>query len=373
MNLDYTEEQKSIKEQIGKLLREQCDITVVRGVIEGKVPDYDRKLWSSLGELGWLAAGTPEQHGGMALDPVFLCGMAEELGLALAPVPVASSVFLAAEIVREHGSDEQQQKLLPQLGTGAVIGTFALWEGPGGLRPKVAAQVRDGKLYGFKSPVADGVVADIAVVAAVTAGSKDPALFMVNLDQPGVRRTPLHTMDPTRPAARLDFSGARVEPLAATGWADIEKAVDRAAIFCAFEQVGGAGRALQEAVAYANARYAFGRPIGGFQAIRHRLADVCIQVELARSNAYHGAWALNTPGADLPIAACIARISATRAFELAAREMLHVHGGFGMTWESDCHLFYRRSRQLAVSLGGAGDWSDRLVGILDRQPRVRAA
>lgn len=372
MNLDDTEEQKSIKEQIGKLLQEQCGIAVVRRVIEGTAPDYDRQLWRSLGELGWLAAGTPEQYGGMALDPVFLCGMAEELGRALAPVPVASSVFLAAQIVREHGSESQRQKFLPLLGSGATIGTFALWEGPGGLRPHVAAHVRDSKLYGFKSPVPDGVVADIAVVAAVTEAGSEPALFLVELDQPGVSRRPLHTLDPTRPAARLEFSGARVEALTATDWTAIERVTDRAAIFCAFEQVGGAARALEEAVAYANARYAFGRPIGGFQAIKHRLADVCIQIELARSNAYHGAWALNTPGTDLPVAACIARISATRAFELAARELLHVHGGFGMTWESDCHLFYRRSRHLAVGLGGAGDWSDRLVGILDRQSRVQA-
>lgn len=368
MNLDYTDEQKNAKDEIRKLLNEQCSIAQVRRVLEGRENDYHHAVWRKLGELGWLSATLPDAHGGMGLDPVFLCALAEELGRALAPVPVFSSIYLAAEAVRVFGSERQQAELLPRLGRGDVIGTLALWEGPGSLRPKLAAEVRGDRLYGTKMPVTDGGVADLAVVAARGPGTADVALYVVQLNQPEVQRESLRSLDPCRPVARLSFQGARVEQLgSAIGWNAVEEIVDRAAVFCAFEQVGGAQRALEETVVYANTRHAFGRPIGGFQAIRHRLADVYIQLELARSNAYYGAWALSADSDQMPIAASVARVSATRAFELAARELLHIHGGFGMTWEADCHLFYRRSRQLAVALGGINDWRDRLVGILDRK------
>lgn len=368
MNLDYTDEQKSAKDEIRKLLTEQCDIAQVRRVLEGTEHGYHHAVWRKLGELGWLSAVVPEAQGGMGLDAVFLCALVEELGRALAPVPVFSSICLAVEAVRLFGSERQQAEVLPCLGSGDAIGAFALWEGPGPLQPKLAAEVRDGRLYGSKSPVSDGGVAELAIVAARNSETAEISLYLAHLDQAEVRRESLHSLDPCRPVARLSFEGARVELLArAVGWGAIEHLLDRAAVLSAFEQVGGADRALEEAVSYANTRHAFGRAIGGFQAIRHRLADVYIQIELARSNAYFGAWALSTDSDQLPIAASLARISATRAFELASRELLHVHGGFGMTWEADCHLFYRRSRQLAVALGGINDWRDRLVGRLDRK------
>jgi acyl-CoA dehydrogenase len=367
MNLDYTDEQQAIKAEIGKFLSQRCGLSEVRRVLEGNEADYHRELWRALSELGWLSAAIPAEFGGLGLDRVVLCAVAEELGRALAPVPVSSSIFLAAEAVMALGSVDQKQVLLPGLGSGKTIGTFALWEGPGSLQPRIEARVESGRLHGSKSPVPDGLIADVAIVGARAESSDDIGLFVVQLDQPEVRRERMNGIDPTRPVGRLVFNSARAEPLGnSTGWNAIQRVLERAAVLCAFEQVGAGEKALEQAVAYAHARHAFGRPIGGFQVIKHKLADVFIQLELARSNAYYAAWALNTGSDQLPIAAAIARVSATRAFELAARELVHVHGGFGMTWESDCHVFYRRSRQLALGLGGVNDWRDRLIGLLER-------
>ena len=370
MNLDYTEEQKGIKREIAKMLAEQCPMAVVRRVVAGADADYDQSLWATLGQLGWLAAGLPESCGGLGLNSVVSCGIAEELGRVLAPVPVSSSIHLAAGAIDAFGSPQQKRDLLPGLGSGSLRGTFALWEVPGALPTRLNATVHSGRLFGIKWPVADGATADIAVIAAVSQPDLRVRLYVADLHQGDVRRERLECLDPSRPMARLEFTGARAEPLdLAAAWDDISRVLDKAAVLASFEQIGGAERALEQTLDYAKSRSAFGRPIGGFQAIKHRIVDVYMQIELAKSNAYYAAWALNTGSAELPLAAAAARVSATRAFELAAREMVHVHGGFGMTWESDCHLFYRRSRHLASALGAAGEWRNRVVSRLE----IRAA
>ncbi len=176
----------------------------------------------------------------------------------------------------------------------------------------------------------------------------------------------LKTLDPTREHAVLDLDGVSAEKLGnALGWAGVQEVLDRAAILLAFEQVGGADASLQMARNYAQERFAFGRPIGSFQAIKHKLADMYVALELARSNAYYGAWALSAGSADIPIAAATARISATEAFHLASKENIQTHGGIGFTWAVDCHLFYRRSKNLALALGSAPFWKNRLIDLLE--------
>ena len=190
-------------------------------------------------------------------------------------------------------------------------------------------------------PVTDGDVADLAVVLAKEGGQL--GLFLVDLAGAGVARETLKTLDPTRGVAKLTFTGAAAERLGAAGegMALAEQVMDRAAVLLAFEQVGGADRGLEMAKDYALERYAFGRPIGSYQAIKHKLADIYVKNELARSNAYYGAWALNTGAAELPIAASAARVAACEAFWFAAKENIQTHGGMGFTWEVDCHLYYR--------------------------------
>jgi alkylation response protein AidB-like acyl-CoA dehydrogenase len=226
--------------------------------------------------------------------------------------------------------------------------------------------VRDGRLTGAKSPVADGDIADLAIVAARSGagrGEQAVSLFVVDLNGPGVTRETLASIDPTRSQARLAFDGAPAERLGGEGegWAIASQVMDRAAILMAFEQVGGADRALEMARDYALDRMAFGRQIGSFQAIKHMLADMYVSATLARSNCYYGAWALASGSSELPVAAATARVSATQAFQHCAKNNIQVHGGMGFTWAFDCHLFYRRSNALALALGSLSTWEDMLI------------
>ena len=198
------------------------------------------------------------------------------------------------------------------------------------------------------------------------AGRASGGASWVDLTGSGVVRTPVETVDPTRSHAQIRFDDAVAEPLGAAheGWDIVQRVYDRAAILIAFEQVGGADRALEMARDYALERFAFGRPIGSLQAIKHMLADMYVSATLARSNCYYGAWALSTESAELPDAAATARVSATQAFQHCARNNIQVHGGMGFTWEFDCHLYYRRSNLLAVSIGALSVWEDRLIECL---------
>ncbi|MGH7012258.1 MAG: acyl-CoA dehydrogenase family protein, partial [Caulobacteraceae bacterium] len=232
---------------------------------------------------------------------------------------------------------------------------------------QVQARVEAGRLSGTKVPVTDGDIANLAVVLAREAGRV--SLFLVDLSAGGGRAETLQTLDPTRSVAKLTFEGAPAERLgeAGEGMALAEGLLDRAAVLLAFEQIGGADRALEMAKGYALERYAFGRPIGSYQAIKHKLADIYIKNELARSNAYYGAWALDSGAAELPLAAAAARVAATEAFWNAAKENLQTHGGIGFTWQVDCHLLYRRAQQLGLVAGGAKAWKEKLVGQLERR------
>jgi alkylation response protein AidB-like acyl-CoA dehydrogenase len=196
-----------------------------------------------------------------------------------------------------------------------------------------------------------------------------PGLFLVDLDGAGVTREPLKTLDPTRDAGKLTFSGAPAKRLggAGEGLDLLEQILDRAAVLLAFEQTGGADRCLEMAKEYALERYAFGRTIASYQAIKHKLADMYVKNELARSNAYYGAWALNTNAPEMPVAASAARIAASEAFWFASKENIQTHGGIGFTWEVDCHLYYRRSRQLSLVAGAPRVWKERLVSQLERR------
>jgi alkylation response protein AidB-like acyl-CoA dehydrogenase len=244
--------------------------------------------------IGWLGAAIPEQYGGAGLGYEGLCVLAEELGRAVAPVPFASSAYLATEALLLAGTDAQKRRLLPKLAEGSVVGCFALAEGTGNPDPAhIRIRATGGRLTGSKWPVMDGDIADFAVVVARDDGG-EIALFLADLTADGVSRRPLTTIDPSRDHARIDFAGAAAERLGAqTGWPRVQRLLERAAILVAFEQVGGAQASLEMARDYALERYAFGRPIGSFQAIKHKLADVYVAIELARSNAYYGAWALS--------------------------------------------------------------------------------
>jgi alkylation response protein AidB-like acyl-CoA dehydrogenase len=368
MNFDFSDDQKFLKGEARKFLDANCPTQRVRRVLDDEGQAHDAALWKAVAEQGWLGAAIPEEYGGLGLGHLELCVIAEELGRAVAPIPFASTVYFVAEAVMLAGSDEQKTRLLPKIAAGEVIGCFATSEGPGATTAaSLKATVIDGKLSGVKLPVTDGDIANVALVLAKENGK--PGLFEVDLDGEGVTREVLQTLDPTRDAARILFKDAPARRVgdAGAGMEIVEQVFDRAAILLSFEQCGGADRCLEMAKAYALERYAFGRVIASYQAIKHKLADMYVKNELARSNAYYGAWALNTDAPEMPLAASAARIAASEAFWFAAKENIQTHGGIGFTWEMDCHLYYRRSRQLGLVAGAPRVWKERLVSHLERR------
>lgn len=368
MDFDYSDDQKFLKEEARKFLAAHCDVGVVRGVLDNPERSFDEKLWKGVAEQGWLGASIPEEFGGLGLGRIDLCAIAEELGRAVAPIPFASTVYFLAEGVQAFGSEAQKAAILPRIAAGELIGCLATSEGPGVVGPaSLQCRVEGGKLSGAKIPVTDGDVADTALVLASEGGR--PGLFLVDLKGAGVTRETLKSLDPTRGVAKLTFAGAAAERVgeAGAGFDIVQAILDRAAVLLAFEQLGGADRCLEMAKEYALGRYAFGRVIAGYQAIKHKLADMYVKNEVARSNAYYGAWALNDDAPELPIAAAAARIAASDAYWFASKESIQVHGGMGFTWDVDCHLFYRRSRQLSLVAGAPKVWKERLVSQLEQK------
>jgi alkylation response protein AidB-like acyl-CoA dehydrogenase len=366
MNFDFSDDQKQLRDEARKFLTEKCPPKAVRNVLDGKEP-YDRALWKGLAEMGFLGVAIPEAYGGAGAGHLELCVIAEEMGRALAPVPFSSTVYLAAEAILLAGSEAQKRKWLPAIAAGEAIGTLALFEGTGNPSPQgVKLSAVGGSLNGVKKPVPDGAIADFAIVAARTGPGEretDIGLFLVDLKAGGVEAKTLTNLDPSRGQAELTFKNCKAEPLGAAkqDWAILTQVLDRAAVLMAFEQVGGADRALEMGRDYALDRIAFGRPIGSFQAVKHMLADMYVSATLARSNCYYGAWALSTNASELPEAAAAARISATQAFQHCAKNNIQVHGGMGFTWEFDCHMYYRRANTTALGLGSLSYWEDQLI------------
>jgi alkylation response protein AidB-like acyl-CoA dehydrogenase len=317
--------------------------------------------------MGWLGAAVPETYGGTGLGYLELVLIAQEIGRSLAPLPFGSSVYLATEAILLFGSEEQKKRYLPRLCSGDLIGTFALHEGIGEIEPgEVEVELAGGKLRGEKLPVLDGDVAGIAVVVAKDGGGT--SLALVDLNGAGVRRTSLKSFDPSRSQARIAFDGAAAEVLGKPGQGaqQAERLLDRAAVMMGFEQIGGAERALDITREYTLGRYAFGRPIASFQVLKHRMADLYANNQIALSNGYYGAWALSTDNHELPLAACNVRVAASEAFVKASQEMIQLHGGVGFTWEFDCHLFYRRAKLLSLAVGSSAAWREKLIRRLEK-------
>ena len=367
MNFDFSDEQKLLQETARKFLGSECTTAVARGILDSSVASYARPLWDRISELGWLGVTIPERFGGLELGPVALCAVAEELGRALAPVPFSSTLYLFTEALLLAGSDAQKAALLPDVAIGKVIGCLAVSEGPGPTDvSRLTVTVEGGRLSGSKLPVIDGAAATHAVVLAAEDGA--PSLYLASLADPTVTAQRLEALDPTRGIALLNFAATPVERLGAPGEGEalLRSIENRAAVYFAFEQLGGAERALELARDYALERYAFGRPIGSYQAIKHKLADMYVRNQIARSNAYLGAWALES-GVRLGSAAAAARIAASEAFWYVAKEAIQVFGGIGATWDADGHLYYRRAKQLALAIGAPALWKERLVVALEHE------
>ena len=361
MSLEFSDDDRMIQDQVEKYLIHNCTINEVRSVLDGDKP-YSERVWLGLAEMGLMGINVPAEYGGVETGYKSLCLVAQSIGKHAAAIPFSSSVYLATEAIVQFGSEEQKSNWLPKLASGELIGALAVTEGLEQVsESNLSCSVKGGVLSGSKLAVADGGIADFAVVVA--AGESGPGMYLVELNGDGVKRKNVSTVDPARNTAIIIFSGARAELLGEAGeaWGQLQRLYDRAAVLIAFEQIGGAQAALDMAVKYARERYAFGRPIGSFQALKHMMADMYTVHRLAESNCYAAAEALAAEADDLALSAATARVTAIKAFQLCAKDNIQVHGGMGFTWEFDCHLYYRRSNYQALELGGLSVWEDRLA------------
>lgn len=364
MDFDFSDDQKLLREQARKFMDDKCTLDDVRKIFLDPNEPYDKDVWKGLAQLGVLGAAIEEKFGGAGMSMLELSVVAEECGRALAPVPFSSSIVLASEAIKLAGSAEQKAQWLPKLASGEAIGTFAFAEGAGAPSAGTIETSFDGKnLNGEKTPVPDGSVADIAIVVAKEGGK----LVLTLAELSGTKRMDVKTLDPTRKHAQVAFNNSPAQKLQSDDAEGLlDNLLDRAAVLMAFEQLGGADRALEFARDYANERYAFGRPIGSFQAIKHKLADAYVLNQLARSNCYYAVMVLND-GGDLPAAAAAARLAASDAFLYIAQEAVQTLGGVGFTWESNAQFFYRRAKLLGLALGGKPRWQERLVKALEKR------
>jgi alkylation response protein AidB-like acyl-CoA dehydrogenase len=357
----FTDDQEQFRSAVRRFLNDKSPTTEVRRLM-ATAEGYDPAVWRQLSEdLALPGIHVPEQYGGAGFGMVELCIVTEELGRALLCALYVSSAVLAANAILNAGTEEQKSALLPEIAKGSRPSTLAVTEPDGNWDPagiKVVATPESDcyRLDGVKSFVVDGHVAELLIVAArapKTTGLEGLALFTLDANAGGVERRLLESMDPTRKIARLDFRGARAKLLGNLddGAEPILRTLDRAATALANEMVGGAQTMLDSAVSYAKLRVQFGRTIGSFQAIKHKLADMLLDLELAKSAAYCAAQAAAANDPEWPALANLAKAAASETYLHTAAECIQIHGGIGFTWDNDTHLWFKRAKSSEVFLG----------------------
>ncbi|GEE01690.1 acyl-CoA dehydrogenase [Gordonia spumicola] len=352
----FTDEQNELRSAVRRFCETNSDETTVRRLMES-TPAFDPAAWARLGsELGVLGLGVPEEVGGSGGGIVDAAILVEELGAAVYCGPVVGTVMSAIPALVASPESSVRDELLGALVEGSRTATFV--DGPA----TASRSGGDWLLSGDLGPVVDA--ADVDHVLVVAGGPDGDALFVVDTEGPGVARTRLATLDQTRPQARVVLDGAPARLIADVA-GPIRDHVSRVgSVLLAAEQVGGAQHLLDLCVDYAGSRLQFGRPIGSFQAVKHRLADMLIDVEQARSAAYHGAWALQDGTDDPDVAASIAQAVCSDAYTSVARGAVQSHGGIGFTWEHSAHLYLKRAVTDAALLGSADEHRDRLAALV---------
>ncbi len=361
MKLAFDLEHEALREEFRKPLANVTPSATLEWLRTGA--SHDHPLWARLGELGWLGTAVPAEYGGSGIDEVMLCIQAEEVGRALAPIPFMASICGYGVALQLAGDADALAALLPPCADGSAIGvllTDDCWRS----EPSISSG-SDKQVYvdGMASNVPDGAAAAVAIARA----GKGPDAMVVQVDLAGAGRSiGANPLDLLHPCASFRFERTPARVLAQGAEANIlwQRIVDRYALFTAFEQAGAAAAALEMARQYALQRYAFGRPIASFQALKHTFADSFAALDLARSNCLYGAASLASAPDQLHEAAAVARISATAAFRRCARENMQAHGALGVTWDSGGHLYYRRAQVLAGHPGAVDDWKDELIQVL---------
>src|ERR1035437_267920 len=362
MKFCFTDEQEQFRTVLRRFFAKKSPTTEVRRLMATD-KGWERETWKQLNnDLGLSAVHIPETYGGQGFGFVELAIVLEEMGRSLLCAPYFSSVALAATAILNAGTEQQKQALLPGIAAGDTIATLAFTEDNGGWDSagiEMTATLAGGgyRLDGVKSFVLDGHTADLIVVLARQPGSNGDdglSLFTVAGDAPGLERRLLKTADMTRKQARLKFQSVQAELLGEAGGAAVPfaKTLDQAAVCLANEMAGGAEQLRESAVDYAKMRMQFGRPIASFQAIKHKCADMLVDVELAKSAAYYAAEAAAENDADLPAIASLAKACTADAYMSTAIHTIQIHGGIGFTWDNDTHLWFKRAKSSEVFLGG---------------------
>lgn len=365
MDFGFSDEQEMLRQIAHSFLEENCPTTVVRQMMEDD-RGYDPNLWKEMADLGWLGLAFPEEYGGQGLGFVDLTVILEEMGAALLPSPFLSSILLAGQTILIGGSEAQKQTYLPKIADGSLIVTLAMTEPSGrfdaeGIADVTATPDDDGfSISGTKLFVPDAHVANLMVVAARTKDAGDKSfgvsLFLVDSNSPGISTTLLKTMDQTRKQCEVVFDNVKVGRdrllgMVDMGWPVLHKVLNIATVALCAEMIGGAQRVLDISVAYAKERVQFGRPIGSFQAVKHKCAEMMLQVESAKSAAYYAAWAVDEDVPEAPLAVSMAKAYCSDAFRNTAGEGIQVHGGIGFTWEHDMHLYFKRAKYAEFTFG----------------------
>jgi alkylation response protein AidB-like acyl-CoA dehydrogenase len=373
----FTEEQAELRKAVRKFAAENFDEATVRRLMESD-PTFDPKVWARLGgELGVLGLSVAESDGGVGGTLVDQAVAVEELGAMLACGPLFGTVYLAIPALVAASSGTARDELLNELVEGRRTAAFAVPDDAGAFDAEAVTVTASGDtLSGTVERVVDGGAADELLVAAKTADGV--ALYAVDAAGKGVTRTPLVTLDLTRPQANVELAEAPGRLIADASEATrvIDHALRVGAALLAVEQVGAAQHLLDLSVEYAKSRLQFGRQIGSFQAVKHRLADLLVDLEHARSTAYHAVWALTDGSDDPALATSIAQAVCSAALSHVATDTIQVHGGIGFTWEHQAHLYFKRAATDAALLGSAEQHRARVAeavldsAVVEREPRV---
>jgi acyl-CoA dehydrogenase len=363
---EFTDEQRALREVARSVADRTWTDDAVRAQLETST-GFDREVWRTLGrDLGVLGLALPTESGETVGGMVDFAIVAEEFGRVLAGVPLLGCVALAGTALARS---EDAAGLVPEIVSGETVVSLVATDARGAWAPERTGIVADGSvLSGTASHVLDAVAADTFVVVAQADGG--PALFLVDAGAPGLSVEPLTTLDQTRRLGRVRFDGTPARPVGDPGTSALDAvsaARDVGAVVLAAEAVGASSRLLAMSVEYATARLQFGRPIGSFQGVKHRCADMHVAVEQSRSTAYHAAWTLDDPRIDDPrIAVDLATVETAADYQAVAKNTVQVHGGIGFTWEHPAHLYYKRAVSDASLLGGRAAASDRLAAtVLD--------
>ena len=366
MNLGVSEEHEELRASVRRFLADRAPIARVRELMETE-DGLDKAVWDQAGQqLGLQALAIPEAYGGAGFTFAEQAILLEELGAALYTGPYLASAVLAANALLASDDEGARQDFLPGIASGETIATLAFTEDNGSWDPGAIATtaVKDGpgwRLDGHKSFVLDGATAGlILVVASTDAGL---SLFAVEAGATGLARTSLPALDQTRKLGRLEFTGVTGRLIGSPGDAAValDRTLDIAAIALAAEQLGGASRALDMAVEYAKIRHQFGRPIGSFQAIKHRCADLLLEVESLRSAVSYAAATVGESPEEIPVLASLLKAYASETYFHVAAENIQIHGGIGFTWEHDAHLYFKRAKSSELFLGDGAYHRERLA------------